>query len=149
MVSTLAIERLWLHIIAYRIWRRIEEQRQMSRLRDLVAQAAAVAPRRAASIEARARALIASEPDLEAEEREAFGMHESVLNEASASIDDLKHALAPLSNNPPSERSVPLSSGSVMPPNALAGVGDLNLPHPAPEPLQAHGGPNDVKLIRS
>lgn len=37
MVSTLAVERLWLHIIAYRIWRRIEEQRQMARLRDLEA----------------------------------------------------------------------------------------------------------------
>jgi hypothetical protein len=34
-VSTLAIERLWLHIIAYRIWRRIEEQKQMARMREL------------------------------------------------------------------------------------------------------------------
>lgn len=93
-------------ITAYRLVRLIETgELQMSRLRDVVAQAAAVAPRRAAAIEDRARALIASESSLQAAEDEAFSLHETVLDDAGAALDDLKHALAPLTNNPPSEPS--------------------------------------------
>jgi hypothetical protein len=130
-VSTLAIERLWLHIIAYRIWRYQRRSYEMSRLRDLVAQAAAVAPRRAASIESRARAIIAAEPDLIAEEDKSFTLHETVLEEAAGALGDLKHALAPLTNNPPSERSTPLPAVPALI-DGQAGLGDLNQPMAAP-----------------
>jgi hypothetical protein len=37
MVSTLAIERLWLHIIAYRIWRYNQRNHAIRKLEDYVA----------------------------------------------------------------------------------------------------------------
>lgn len=108
----------------------------MSRLRDLVAQAAAVAPRQAAKIEERARRIIGMEPGLEDQQDQAFGYHESVLAEAQSSLDDLQHALAPLSNNPPLERSTPLPASPVLI-DGQAGVGDLNQPRLAAEAPQA------------
>lgn len=101
------------------IWVAVRRQKEilMSRLSDLVAEAAAVAPRQAAKIEKRARAIIESEKPLEDLQDESFGPHEAVLSEAESSMHDLKHSLAPLSNNPPLSTSgdsppVPLQPGS-------------------------------------
>jgi hypothetical protein len=80
----------------------------VSRLSDLVAQAAAVAPRQAGKIEERARRIIASEAPLEQLQDESFGPHESIMAEAEGTMHDLKHALAPLTNNPPLPTPKPL-----------------------------------------
>lgn len=90
---------------------------EMGRLTDKLAAAAAVAPRQAAKIEARADRIIASEAGLEQLTDESFGPHEALLDEASKGVQDLKHALATMSNTPPllvSEgSSTPLQPGSV------------------------------------
>ena len=101
---------------------------EMSKLSDLVAQAAEVAPRQSAKIEARARAIIEGEPALVTLQNESFGLHEAILAEAESTMHDLKHSLATLTNNPPSdplgdfsgkpkeepvEAPVPLQPGSV------------------------------------
>ena len=97
---------------------------EMSKLSDLVAEAAKVAPRQSAKIEARARAIIEGEPALLALQDDSFGPHEDILAEAESTMHDLKHSLAELTNSPPSkplgnssdkpkEENVPLKSGSV------------------------------------
>jgi hypothetical protein len=136
MVSAARIDRLTARVVEYRLWRHTKRNYEMSRLRDLVAQAAAVAPRQAAKIEERARRIIGSESELEARQDEAFGVHEAILGEAQASLDDLQHALAPLSNNPPLERSTPLPAVSA-------------LPEGQQQQAAASGGRRDVQLIRS
>jgi hypothetical protein len=89
---------------------------EMSRLTDKLAAAAAVAPRQAAKIEARADKLIAAEADLEQKTSEAFGPHEALLAEAQRGVEDLQHALATMSNMPPLSASdgssTPLPAGS-------------------------------------
>jgi len=87
------------------LWSCNERGSDVSRLKDLVAQAAAVAPRQAAKIEERARRLIASEAPLEELQNESFGMHEALLAEGEGAMHDLKHTLAPLTNSPPSKTS--------------------------------------------
>lgn len=80
----------------------------MSRLSEKLAAAAAVAPRQAAKIEARADRIIASEPALEAQTDDAFGPHEALLAEAQKGVDDLKHKLAGFSNGDPLDHSAAL-----------------------------------------
>ena len=92
----------------------------MSRLGDKARAAAAVAPRQAARIEARADAIIAQESGIEKETDEAFAPHEALLSEAQTALGDVKHALAVVSNGAPLPASIgsseaipaPLSSGS-------------------------------------
>lgn len=84
---------------------------EMSRLTEKLAAAAAVAPRQAAKIEARADKLIAAEVDLEHMTEQAFGPHEALLAEAQRGVEDLQHALATMSNLPP----LPASAGSSAP----------------------------------
>ena len=97
---------------------------EMSKLSDLVAQAAEVAPRQSAKIEARARAIIEGEPALVTLQDESFGLHEAILAEAESTMHDLKHSLATLTNNPPSD---PLGDSSGKPKEE---------PVEAPVPLQ-------------
>lgn len=73
----------------------------MSRLTEKLAAAAAVAPRQASKIEARADRIIAMEPELEQMTEDSFGPHEALLDEAQKGVQDLKHALATMSNTPP------------------------------------------------
>jgi hypothetical protein len=84
---------------------------EMSRLTKKLAAAAAVAPRQAAKIEARADSLIAAEAGLEHMTEQAFGPHEALLAEAQRGVEDLQHALATMSNTPP----LPASEGSSTP----------------------------------
>ena len=91
----------------------------MSRLSDLVAEAAAVAPRQAGKIEERARRIIASEASLEQLQEESFGPHEAILAEAEGTMHDLKHALAQTSNTSP----LPPSGGSPPPAPLQPGSG--------------------------
>jgi len=83
----------------------------MSRLSDKLAAAAAVAPRQAAKLEARADKIIAMEPALEKEADDAFGPHEALLAEAEASIHDVKHQLAGFANGNPSPASTDSQAG--------------------------------------
>jgi hypothetical protein len=99
----------------------------VSRLSDLVAQAAAVAPRQSAKIEDRARRIIASEAPLEDLQDESFGPHESILAEAVDTMHGLKHALAPLTNNPP--LSTPEDLPPAQPPDPL-NPGPAGVPGP-------------------
>jgi 6-phosphofructokinase len=80
---------------------RVRIYRIMGRLSDKLALAAAIVPRQAAKIEARADAIIAAEADLEKQTDESFSPHETMLDEARAGLDDLKHQLATMSNLPP------------------------------------------------
>jgi hypothetical protein len=80
---------------------RVRIYRIMGRLTEKLAMAAAVVPRQAAKIEARADAIIAAEADIEKQTDECFSAHESLLEEAQKGLDDLKHQLATMSNNPP------------------------------------------------
>jgi hypothetical protein len=89
----------------YDVWSCSEERMGMSRLSEKLALAAAVAPRQAAKIEARADKLIASEAGMEALTDESFAPHEALLAEAESSLADLKHELATMSNMPPLETS--------------------------------------------
>ena len=73
---------------------------KMSRLTDKLAAAAAVAPRQAAKIEARADRIIAMEPEIERMSDDSFGPHEAILDEAQHSLDSLKHELAGFANAP-------------------------------------------------
>ncbi len=92
---------------------------EMGRLTDKLAAAAAVAPRQAAKIEARADRIIAMEPEIERLTDDSFGPHEALLDEASKGVQDLKHALATMSNLPP----LPVSEGSSIPlPTGSVGV---------------------------
>ena len=80
----------------------------MTRLDEKLAAAAAVAPRQAAKIEARADALIAREVAIEKRTDEAFAPHESVLTIAEGGLDKLEDSLKLLSNETP----LALSKGS-------------------------------------
>jgi hypothetical protein len=80
---------------------RVRIYRIMGRLTDKLALAAAVAPRQAAKIEARADKIIAAEPEIEKLTDDSFLPHEALLDEAQKSLNDLKHELATMSNNPP------------------------------------------------
>lgn len=80
----------------------------MSRLGDKARAAAAVAPRQAARIEARADAIIALESGIERKTDEAFAPHEALLSEAETALGDVQHALAMVSNGAP----LPVSGGS-------------------------------------
>jgi hypothetical protein len=129
-------------LIARTIARRFElenERMPMSRLSEKLAAAAAVAPRQAAKIEARADAIIASEPELEAMTDDAFSAHEALLDEARKGVQDLKHELATMSNHPPLERS----EGSPGPPRGGAAA------DPAPEQGTLSARSHEVQLIRS
>ena len=86
-----------------RIFRSLKEN-DVSRLGDKLQQARAVAPRQAAKIEARADAIIQSEPDIEKQTDEAFAPHESLLDEAQKELEGLKNELAIMTNNPPLEK---------------------------------------------
>jgi hypothetical protein len=92
------------------VWACNDERTVMSRLSEKLALAAAVAPRQAAKIEARADKLIASERGIETQTDEAFAPHEALLAEAESSLADLKHELATMSNLPPLETSKNLSA---------------------------------------
>jgi hypothetical protein len=94
-------------IIDRRLEAEIERRTEMSRLTEKLAAAAAVAPRQAKKIEARADAIIASEAGLEEMTDDAFSVHEALLDEARKGVQDLKHELATMSNNPPLEPSAP------------------------------------------
>jgi hypothetical protein len=80
---------------------RVRIYRIMGRLSDKLKMAASIVPRQAAKIEARADAIIAAEADLEKQTEESFTPHETMLDEARAGLDDLKHQLATMSNLPP------------------------------------------------
>lgn len=91
-------------VIAHRV------KLQMGRLSEKLAMAAAVAPRQAARVEARADRIIAAEADLEREAEEVFAPHEAVLADAQAGIDELRRELTKMSNLgplPPSDASPP------------------------------------------
>lgn len=77
-----------------------ERKRDMSRLTDKLKQAASVAPRQAALIEARADAIIAREPALQRLTDEVFTPHEALLNEATRGLDELDASLRQMSNSP-------------------------------------------------
>ena len=74
---------------------------KMTRLSEKLAAAAAVAPRQATKIEARADRIIAMEPEIERLTDDSFGPHEAMLDEAQRGLDDLRHQLATMSNIPP------------------------------------------------
>ena len=130
---TIALEQATCRIIAHRFTLENERHRNMSRLKDKLAAAAAVAPRQAAKIEARADAIIASESELETMTDDAFAPHEALLDEARKGVQDLKHELATMSNSPPLEPSggSPATAGATTPRVALG-------PHPdQPSKLEA------------
>ena len=72
----------------------------MSRLTEKLTQARGVVGRQTAKIEARADAIIAQEPLIEAQTDEAFAGHEAMLSEAQKGLDALKRELALVSNDP-------------------------------------------------
>jgi hypothetical protein len=117
------IRRITAHVIAYRFTLENERHSRMSRLKEKLAAAAAVAPRQAAKIEARADAIIASESELEALTDDAFSVHEALLDEARKGVQDLKHELATMSNSPPLERSTPSPAATGA--DATSHAGDL------------------------
>jgi hypothetical protein len=79
------------------------EQRQMSidRLRAKLQQAAGVAPRVMADIEAEADALIAEESEIKRQKDEAFAPHREVLAESRTELQAVKDALNLMSNGGP------------------------------------------------
>lgn len=85
----------------YRVVDRMMKERELSRLTEKLALAAAVAPKHAARIEARADKIIAVDPEMGRLTDEAFQPHEALLDEAQKGLDDLKHQLATMSNMPP------------------------------------------------
>jgi hypothetical protein len=124
----------------------------MSRLSEKLALAAAVAPRQAAKIEARADKLIASEAGIETQTDEAFAPHEALLAEAKSSLADLKHELATMSNLPPLETSkdssadLPSEPDKELPPDTDKKLMDavkraMELPSPLKHGSSAPSGP--------
>jgi len=91
---------------------------KMTRLSEKLAAAAAVAPRQATKIEARADRIIAMEPEIERLTDDSFGPHEAMLDEAQRGLDDLRHQLATMSNIPP--LSVSGESPASQPPGSAA-----------------------------
>lgn len=100
LISLISME-LKDRIRIYRLIERRLESMEVGRLTDKLALAAAVAPRQAAKIEARADKIIAQEPDIEKQTDDAFSGHESILEEAQKGLDDLRKELATMTNNPP------------------------------------------------
>lgn len=94
---------------------RVRVYRIMGRLTEKLALAAAVAPKHAAAIEARADRIIAQDPEMQRMTDEAFLPHESLLDEAQKGLDDLKHQLATMSNIPPLDSSDGSEKGSEPP----------------------------------
>jgi len=84
----------------------------MERLFEKLSLAAAIAPRQATKIEARADRLIAREADIERMTDEGFSPHEIVLDQAEAALDALPRALATLTNSDPLARSGASLNGS-------------------------------------
>src|SRR3981189_1465832 len=121
------IRRITAHVVAYR-FQLENERRNMSRLTEKLAAAAAGAPRQSAKIEARADRIIARESDIERRTDDVFVPHEQILYEAEMGLDGLDAALRLMSNSPPLEHSTPLPGGPRVLPDGPAGVGDLNLP---------------------
>ena len=72
----------------------------MSRLTEKLKQASGVVGRQTARIEARADAIIAREPQIEAQTDQAFSLHDAMLNEAEKGLDALARELALVSNAP-------------------------------------------------
>ena len=114
----LAIEHETCRVIAIRFNLENERRSNMSRLSEKLAAAAAVAPRQAAKIEARADTIIAREQDIERQTEQSFLPHELLLDEAENGLSALEKELRLMSNNPPLEHSTPLpaATGAVIAP---------------------------------
>lgn len=113
---------------------RVRIYRIMGRLTEKLALAAAVAPKHAAAIEARADAIIAHDAEMARMTDEAFAPHESLLDEAQKGLDDLKHQLATMSNLPPLSASDGSSANPTSCPHCVTGLkprllGDGNWVH--------------------
>ena len=70
----------------------------VSRLSEKLKLAAAVAPRQAVKIEARADAIIAREAHLQKKTDDVFSPHEAILTEAESGLDTLDASLRLMSN---------------------------------------------------
>lgn len=101
----------------------------MDRLTEKLKLAAAVAPRQAAKIEARADRLIAREPEIEARTEQRFAPLEQMLDSAESGMDALDSALRTMSNGPPLEVSNGSENSSQQPGGSGAST----------EPSQASG----------
>ena len=99
MDITAAIAGLTERTVRYRLARRMGEL-DVNRLEEKLKLAGGVAARQSAKIEARADALIAREPLIEAKTDEAFSPHETILNGQETALDTLEHMLAAVSNDP-------------------------------------------------
>lgn len=94
----------------------------MDRLTEKLKAAGGVVARQTAKIEARADAIIAREPVLEAQTDRAFAPHEALLSEAEQGLDTLYQKLALVSNDPlgNSASQQPGSAASTEPANGDA-----------------------------
>jgi hypothetical protein len=117
---------------SYREYLELERRLGMGRLSEKMAAAAAVAPRQAAKIEARADRIIAAEPEIERMTEESFSAHEAILAEAERGLGDVLHALAGSTNGAPLE----LSSAS---PESPGGRPSQQLGSPASSEPSASG----------
>lgn len=75
----------------------------LDRLTEKLKLAAAIAPRQAAKIEARADAIIAREQQIEAKTDLVFAPHEELLTTAEGGLDQLDASLRLMSNDPLSD----------------------------------------------
>lgn len=85
-------------IIAARVITTMHREGRLSRLTEKLALAAAVVPRQAAKIEARADALIAREPLIAKKTDDTFAPHEQMLDAAERGLETLDKSLALMSN---------------------------------------------------
>ncbi len=107
------IEHLRLGIRALRL---LHREMRMSRLKEKLAAAAAVAPRLEAKFEARADAIIARESGLDQRGDHAFTLHEARLDDAGSAVDAVEAALSILTNGgPPLGLSTPSPIVSPLP----------------------------------
>jgi hypothetical protein len=105
-----AITALTDRIVAYTAVKKVSN---MSRLKEKLAQAAAIAPKVTAKIEADADALIAREGELDQRRKLAFAPHNALLDSHNRDLNSLEDALQIISNSDPLDGSdITLKVGS-------------------------------------
>jgi hypothetical protein len=144
-VSTLAIERLWLHIIAYRIWRHNQRSYQLRNLEDYVALEIKGLKSNMLKVAQRIERL---NTKAAAAFDEIGGTLEQGLDDITAQAkahheDDLAFAATVLEN------STTASGEAEQPKEPPDEVMDLNQPRTQTEPPQTHPAAFGVQLIRS
>lgn len=109
-----ALQTIYVHAqLALALDAELQDQNQMSRLREKLAQAKGVVKRVSDEIEAEADALLAREQIMRSQTASAFAGHKEMLADARSGLDELESELRQFTNGgPPLDDSEPASNVS-------------------------------------